>query len=158
MAEVPEGSVYECPKCKKEVEEGIKFCAECGSRIKWLYPERTCTHCGNVWRPRKANPKTCSACGYQLARDNVVEIERRIRIRDIGDSIVEDKCVACGKRTRRIVEFNIMDDPIKNACYVCMEDYFHNKNAEDTEDIVEGSFVTIGIERLEDGTERLIKE
>lgn len=156
MEKVP---LLKCPRCETENEVKTAFCQGCGAKIRWVYQERTCSYCGNVWRPRTANPKLCPGCGYRLSRDNIVEIEIPIQIIDVGDGMVDAVCVACGKRTRRFVEFRFeRKGPVKNVCYVDMEDYFHKKNAEDVEDMVEGSFVTVGIEKLEDGTERLIKE
>jgi len=150
--------VFKCTKCEAENAVGAKFCSGCGSRLRWIYPERKCTHCGNEWTPRKVNPKTCPACGYVLAKDNIVEIVVPM-IQDEGSSgMLETKCAACGKQTRKYALFRRdRKEPWKDVCYDCLIDYFKLKQKEG-DDIVEGSFVTFGIEKLQDGTERLIEK
>ena len=49
----------QCPTCRNENPEGLKFCGECGSRL-----EKICPQC------RAANPpqfKFCGECGFNLA-------------------------------------------------------------------------------------------
>ena len=157
MAEETEG-VYRCTKCDAENTLDAKYCNGWGSKLRWIYPERTCTHCGHVWRPRKAHPKTCSNCGYNLSRDNIVEIKVS-QLEDQGDGgMLETKCSICGKKTRKYTMYRKdKNDPWKDVCYACIGEYFIKKS-EEGEDIVEGSFHTFGIERLSDGTEVLKRE
>ncbi|MDD2678748.1 MAG: zinc ribbon domain-containing protein [Candidatus Nanoarchaeia archaeon] len=47
-----------CPKCKKEIPEGLKFCPECGAKLT-----ATCVNC-NMEFPIKT--KFCTSCGGKL--------------------------------------------------------------------------------------------
>jgi hypothetical protein len=45
----------QCPNCRFENPEDIKFCGECGTRL-----ERSCPHCSSLNPP---NFKFCGQCG-----------------------------------------------------------------------------------------------
>jgi len=51
-------SVKACPKCKKPIQEGLKFCAECGTKLI-----ATCSQC-NVDYP--IGTKFCTQCGKPI--------------------------------------------------------------------------------------------
>jgi len=48
----------ECPKCKFQTPEGIKFCGECGTKL-----EKKCPQCNFINPPKF---KFCGECGYDL--------------------------------------------------------------------------------------------
>jgi rRNA maturation endonuclease Nob1 len=48
-----------CPKCKKPVAEGLKFCEECGAKLTV-----SCQKCALEYPVGK---KFCSSCGEKLA-------------------------------------------------------------------------------------------
>ena len=50
----------QCPQCKHENPEGVKFCNECGSRLEF-----SCASCGQVNPP---GAKFCNNCGHSLAQ------------------------------------------------------------------------------------------
>ena len=52
--------MVKCPKCFTEVEDGAKFCDECGAPIP---QEKKCPKCGVILKP---NAKFCSECGYSF--------------------------------------------------------------------------------------------
>lgn len=156
MAEESEG-VYKCTKCEVENALDAKFCQGCGSKLIWIYPQRTCSHCGYTWRPRKAKPKTCSACGYILAKDDRVKIIVPEILDEGAHGMLETVCFICSKKTTKYARYRLnKGDPAKDVCYTCLADYFDRKSK--GEDIVEGSFRTTGLVMLPDGTEVLKRE
>lgn len=54
--QVKETKTIKCPNCGKDVPEGSKFCAECGTKIE----ETVCKNCGAKLAP---NAKFCPECG-----------------------------------------------------------------------------------------------
>lgn len=153
-----EGFLLKCPKCDTNNAEGTKYCQGCGSKIRWMFAERKCTHCGNKWSPRTSSPRTCPNCGYRLSRDSEVEIHVPVRIIDEGSAgMLETKCSVCGKETRKYALFKSNSkEKNKDVCYVCLIEYF--KEREKGEDIVEGSFRTVSMEKNDKGTMVLKKE
>ena len=141
MEKVP---LLECPKCQHENEVGTKFCQGCGAKIRWLYPERTCSHCGNVWNPRKPNPKTCPACGYLLARDNRVDIIVP-EVQDLAAvGFVTGTCTTCGKGTRFIAQYydgRETKHQKRTRCLICiMKEWIELMKGET--DLIPGTFDT----------------
>lgn len=110
-----------CRQCNTEIPAGQLFCGSCGMKVKIIYSPRTCSHCGNVWTPRKADPKYCPGCGYNLSRDNVMEVAY---IYDEGTSEqLMAKCTECKKMTRRYAMYREINTPkefSKVVCYVCI--------------------------------------
>ncbi|MBI5681271.1 MAG: zinc ribbon domain-containing protein [Methanobacterium sp.] len=58
----------ECPNCKAQIEENIKFCTECGSKMEQVTPEETteelkCPNCSTQLPP---NTKFCNECGTKI--------------------------------------------------------------------------------------------
>lgn len=49
-----------CPKCGIEVEDGMKFCGECGAKLP---QSKTCPKCGAI---AAATAKFCGECGYNF--------------------------------------------------------------------------------------------
>ena len=56
-----------CPKCGKEVEEGVKFCSSCGIPIESIkeveIEKRFCPKCGTELREEE---NFCSSCGTRV--------------------------------------------------------------------------------------------
>jgi len=95
-----------CPKCGIEIDDGMKFCGECGTRI---IQTKKCPKCGKVW------PETmrfCGECGHDfggegggsagvigdrnvIAGDVNVNNTTNIINRDQTKDVV--KCVVCGR-------------------------------------------------------------
>lgn len=47
-----------CRKCGKQLDEGIKFCSECGTKV-WVKP----TKCPKCLKPVFQEDKFCQSCG-----------------------------------------------------------------------------------------------
>jgi membrane protease subunit (stomatin/prohibitin family) len=55
-----EGIIASCPQCEAPLPKNVKFCPECGAKIK---TESTCPACGQKVEP---NAKFCPECGEKL--------------------------------------------------------------------------------------------
>ena len=53
----------ECPKCGYDVEDGVKFCPNCGSLIG---VEHNCPNCGRAY---EEGQRFCFECGTKLIND-----------------------------------------------------------------------------------------
>ena len=53
----------ECPKCGCDVDDGVKFCPNCGSLIE---VEHNCPNCGRVY---EEGQRFCFECGTKLIND-----------------------------------------------------------------------------------------
>ena len=49
-----------CPYCKAELREGVKFCTSCGHKLEAV---SQCPKCGSVLKP---GAKFCTKCGEKL--------------------------------------------------------------------------------------------
>lgn len=124
-----------CPKCGAEVEQGMKFCLECGEKI----PEvKECPECHRQW-PLSA--KFCAECGYSflsaqgagggsfMGDKNVIagDVTNSVTNNTTNTYINEDetkKLVRCAVCERPIV---ITDALTCKEChqYVCSAHYDH---------------------------------
>ncbi len=130
--------VIKCTKCDTELRIDAKFCDGCGSRIKIVYPDITCPKCGGTWTPRKANPKYCTKCGYDLRKDDTVIVYAQ----DMGGySMNTGRCVGlynpackkqelrfvghmCGKETNLYMRVKLPNETDRKVrCYPCMMEY-----------------------------------
>ncbi len=66
-----------CPDCGSILEDGVKFCERCGSRIAAPQPEpaptvrdKVCTACGNALSPTS---RFCDACGEKVSAEEKEE-------------------------------------------------------------------------------------
>jgi rRNA maturation endonuclease Nob1 len=50
-----------CTGCGKQLEEGIKFCPDCGTKV-WIKP----TKCPKCIKPVSSDDKFCQECGENL--------------------------------------------------------------------------------------------
>jgi predicted nucleic acid-binding Zn ribbon protein len=53
--------IIKCRKCDKQLEEGIKFCSDCGTKV-WVKP----THCPSCTKGVFPDDKFCQECGTNL--------------------------------------------------------------------------------------------
>lgn len=149
-----------CVQCGTEIPAGQMFCGNCGVKIKIIYPPRKCSHCGHKWVPRKANPKFCPGCGYNLSRDNVMEV---LQMQDVGDGMQFFTCSECGKKSRLVAKYRKVghmpgeaEAGYKYECYVCIMKGWIEVLKRET-DMIEDSFDT-GELNMEELEERLAAE
>ncbi len=116
-----------CTKCGSQLAANARFCIDCGSKVKIVFPEKTCPHCGHKWTPRTANPKTCSSCGYDLTKVSRLVIYAQ----DMGGySMTERECAGlpkgdhCGLSTNLFMLVKFPDEMrYEPRCYGCLIDY-----------------------------------
>lgn len=62
-----------CPKCNIKLEEGMKFCYKCGSKI--LAVKEKCLQCGTKL---KQEMKFCYKCGAEIGETKEVQLKEKI--------------------------------------------------------------------------------
>src|SRR5262245_4081080 len=58
MGAYPRGATMQCPQCRHENAQGVKFCGECGARLQAL--------CPSCREPNRPTNKFCQECGTPL--------------------------------------------------------------------------------------------
>lgn len=110
------GAKMECPNCGANLGAHSKFCKDCGTKIRIIYPDKTCAKCGYTWTPRKPNPVCCPACGFRLNRVTIAD--------EIIDDNEERECFVCEKMKKHTALFRPKGvhviAPFRSVCYECL--------------------------------------
>jgi class 3 adenylate cyclase len=98
-----EGSTMECPKCRFDNREGVKFCEECGAKFEFKCP--VCKASIPIDR------KFCGECGYDLSKSpetaSLKESEHDTQIPDLpSEETVPAEIAAEGERKHVTVLFS----------------------------------------------------
>lgn len=134
-----------CTKCNTELRSDAKFCDGCGSRVKIIFPDKTCPHCKREWTPRTANPKTCPKCGYDLTKESMLTIMAQ----DMGSvGMNEARCVGlpngmkCGVNTHLYMRVKFaLETRYEPVCYSCLMKYMAYMSIHDEWDAVEAASI-----------------
>jgi len=61
-----EPEILKCPNCSAELPEGIKFCTECGTNIETAPKQEKEVICPKCRKKLPANLKFCTECGTKI--------------------------------------------------------------------------------------------
>jgi ribosomal protein L40E len=90
--------VTSCPKCYADVEPGLKFCTECGTKITRTVSSDVVTSCPKCYADVEPGLKFCTECGTSLdipdtSSSNINEKLRQRRAADGKDVPSEDDTI-----------------------------------------------------------------
>jgi len=113
-----------CERCGKEFDGSFPNCPWCTAKVVVRFPDITCPNarCGNVWTPRKANPKACPACGYRLSKAHRTHVAQAQDMGSVGMN--EGTCSQCEKETRFYMNFKRGGESMHQEwCYDCVRKF-----------------------------------